>query len=158
MLGKPILCFPLDSVIHLLNNWGQGFPFEEGRAVKKFLSSRLIMNSRRLWNLHQRHKFLRAEASLGKCHLSGFQEVFPPRTPCCFIRIHRDWKQCHRNVPGVPRHCAVRTFHRSKPAWTCVQCYSKLANGCFTVLFDGAYFLLAVMVEGDESSQLRMAN
>ena len=25
-------------------------------------------------------------------------------------------------------------------------------------LFDGAYFLLAVMVEGDESSQLRMAN
>ena len=25
-------------------------------------------------------------------------------------------------------------------------------------LFDGAYFLLAVMVEGDESSQLRVAN
>ena len=44
------LRFPLDSVIHLLNNWGQGFPFREGRAVKKFLSSRLIMNSRRLWN------------------------------------------------------------------------------------------------------------
>ena len=33
------------------------------RAVKTFLSSRLIMNSRQLWNLHQRHKFLRAEAS-----------------------------------------------------------------------------------------------
>ena len=33
------------------------------RAVKKVLSSRLIMNSRRLWNSHQRHKFLRAEAS-----------------------------------------------------------------------------------------------
>ena len=28
----------------------------------------------------------------------------------------------------------------------------------FTILFDGAYILLAVMVEGDESSQLRMAN
>jgi len=26
------------------------------------------------------------------------------------------------------------------------------------ILFDGAYFLLAVMVEGDESSRLRMAN
>ena len=26
------------------------------------------------------------------------------------------------------------------------------------ILFDGAYFLLAVMVEEDESSQLRMAN
>ena len=31
------------------------------RAVKEFLSSRLIMNSRQLWNSHQRHKFLRAE-------------------------------------------------------------------------------------------------
>ena len=29
---------------------------------------------------------------------------------------------------------------------------------CFTALFDGAYFLLAVMVERDESSLLRMAN
>ena len=37
-------------------------------------------------------------------------------------------------------------------------CHSKLGNGCFTVLFDGAYFLLAVSLEGDESSRLRMAN
>ena len=34
----------------------------------------------------------------------------------------------------------------------------KLENGCFTILIDGAYFLLAVMVEGDESRQLRIAN
>ena len=33
------------------------------RAVKTFLSSRLIMNSRQLWNSHHRHKFLRAEPS-----------------------------------------------------------------------------------------------
>ena len=33
------------------------------RAVKMFLSCRLIMNSRPLWNSHQRHKFLRAETS-----------------------------------------------------------------------------------------------
>ena len=33
---------------------------EQGR--QKFWSSRLIINSRWLWNLHQRHKFLRAEA------------------------------------------------------------------------------------------------
>ena len=39
-----------------------------------------------------------------------------------------------------------------------VQCHSKLGNRCFTILFDGACFLLAVMVEGDESSRLRMAN
>ena len=41
-----------------------------------------------------------------------------------------------------------RTFHRSKPI--CIQCHSKPGNGCFTILFDGAYFLLAVMVEGDD--------
>ena len=39
-------------------------------------------------------------------------------------------------------------FHRSKPI--CIQCHSKPGNGCFTILFDGAYFLLAVMVEGDD--------
>ena len=51
-------------------------------------------------------------------------------------------------------------FHRSKAVnrLICVQCHSKLGNNCFTILFDGAYFLLAVMVEGDKSSQLRMAN
>ena len=49
------------------------------RPVKEFLSSRLIMSSRRLWNFHQRHKVLRAEASRGilKYAISrGFQEVF----------------------------------------------------------------------------------
>ena len=52
----------------------------------------------------------------------------------------------------------VRTFHRSKSVRICVQCHSKLGNGCLTILFDGAYFLLAVMVEGDESSRLKRAN
>ena len=50
------------------------------------------------------------------------------------------------------------TSHGSKPILICSQWHSKLGNGCFTILFDGAYFLLAVMVEGDESSWLRMAN
>ena len=66
------------------------------RAVKTFLSSRLIMNSRWLWNLHQRHKFLRAKASwdILKFRVSEMafpgvlKRFFPPRTPCCFIRIH----------------------------------------------------------------------
>ena len=40
----------------------------------------------------------------------------------------------------------------------CTECHSKLGNGCFTILFKGAYFLVAVMVEGYESSWLRMAN
>ena len=29
----------------------------------------------------------------------------------------------------------------------------KVGNVCFTILFNGAYFLSAVMVEGDESNQ-----
>ena len=66
------------------------------RAVKKFLSSRLIMNSRRLWNAHQRHKFLRAEVSgdilkfrISEMAFAGvFKRYFPPRTPCCFVRMH----------------------------------------------------------------------
>ena len=65
------------------------------RAVKKFSSSRLIMNSRRLWNSHQRHKFLRAEASrdilkfrVSEMVFAGvFKRYFPPRTPCCLVRI-----------------------------------------------------------------------
>ena len=63
-------------------------------------------------------------------------------------------------VDSPARNRTVRTFHGSKPVQICVQCLSKLGNGCFTIiiLFDGAYFLLAVMVEGDESSRLRMAN
>ena len=40
----------------------------------------------------------------------------------------------------------------------CVQSHSKLGNGCVTILFNGSYFLLAVMVEGDESGRLRIAN
>ena len=36
--------------------------------------------------------------------------------------------------------------------------HSKLELECFTILFNGAYFLLAVMVKGDESSRLKMTN
>ena len=66
------------------------------RAVKTFLGSRLVMNRRRLWNSHQRHKFLRAETSrdILKFRISEmafsviFKRSFPPRTKCFFIRIH----------------------------------------------------------------------
>ena len=42
-----------------------------------------------------------------------------------------------------------------KYAFNVIQNWEK---GRCTILFDGAYFLLAVMVESDESSLLRMAN
>ena len=68
------------------------------------------------------------------------------------------WEHCHRNVTGIPQYRTVRTFQRSKPVEICVQCRSKLEHRCFTILFDGAYVLLAVMAEGDESNWLRIAN
>ena len=54
------------------------------------------MNSRWLWNSHQRHKFLRAEASgnilkirVSEMAFAGvFKGHFSPRTTRCFIRIH----------------------------------------------------------------------
>ena len=54
------------------------------------------MNSRRLSNLHQRNKFLRAEASrdILKFRVSemsfpgGLKRYFLLWTPCCFVRIH----------------------------------------------------------------------
>ena len=62
------------------------------------------MNSRRLWNLYQRHKFLRAEASrdILKFEVSEmaspgvFKKYFPPWMPSGFVRIHMPLK--------CPRH------------------------------------------------------
>ena len=80
--------FAHDSIFQHLHE-SFGFAHAESnkhvnRAVKTFSSSRLIMNSRWLWNLHQRPKFLRAEASRDILSLlslrngisRGFQEVF----------------------------------------------------------------------------------
>ena len=137
------------------------------RAVKKFLSSRLIMNSRRRFGTHTQ-----GTSSWGLRHLGTFWKleswkwrfhrfsrgISPRGRHVVSSENTQHWEQCRRNVLGVPRHRTVRTFHSSKHARICVQCLSKLGNGCFTVLFDGAYCLLAVIVEGGESSQLRMAN
>ena len=53
------------------------------------------MNSRQLWNSHQRLKFFTAEASrdilkfrVSEKAFSGvFKRYFPPRTPCFFVSI-----------------------------------------------------------------------
>ena len=114
------------------------------------------MNSRQLWNSYQRHKFLRAKASrdIQKFRVSEMafagvfkRYIFHRGSHVVSSEYTQDWEQCCRNVPGVPRHRTVQTFHRSKPVYVRVQCHSKL----------GAYFLLAVMVDGDKGSRLRMA-
>ena len=66
------------------------------RAVNKLLSSRLITNRRQHWNSHQRHNFLRAEASrdilkfrVSEMAFPGvFKRYFPLQKPCCFVRKH----------------------------------------------------------------------
>ena len=94
------------------------------RAVKKVLISRLIMNSRQLWNLHQRYKFLRVEASrdilkfgVSEMVFPGvFKRYFPMRTPCFFITIHT-------GLGTIPSRCPRRSMtlhslnvsHQSKP-------------------------------------------
>ena len=53
------------------------------------------MNSRRLWKLHQRHKFLRAKASTDILKFKVSEMVFPgvfkryllPKMLCYFVRI-----------------------------------------------------------------------
>ena len=92
------------------------------RAVINYLSSRLLMNSRRLCNSHQRHKFLTAKASRDILKLRvleiAFPQVFKRYFHCrCHVALSeytQDWKQCRLNVPGVPWHCTVWRFHRSE--------------------------------------------
>ena len=53
------------------------------------------MNTRWLWNSHQRHKFLRAKASrdilkfiISEMAFPGvFKRYFPPQMLCCLVRI-----------------------------------------------------------------------
>ena len=118
------------------------------------------MNRRRHWNSHQRHKFLRAEASrdilkfrvLEMPFPGVFKRYFPLQTPCCFIRKHA---RLGTAIEMSQVFHDIALFERVTP---CLYMHSKLGSGCFTILFHGAYFLLAVMVEGDKSSQLRVAN
>ena len=84
----------------LQENFKKDVLFYEGTekqgCQKVFRLSRLVMNSRRLWNLDQSHMFLRAEASRDILKLRAsemafsvvFKRYFPPQTQCFLIRIH----------------------------------------------------------------------
>ena len=66
------------------------------------------MNTRRLWNSH---KFLSVEMAFP----GVFQRYFHRGCYVVWSEYTQDWEQCRQNVPGVPGHHTVRTFHRSKP-------------------------------------------
>jgi len=86
------------------------------RAVKKFLSSRLMMNSRRLWNSNQRHKFLRAKEVRNilklkvseMAFLGFFKRYFPLQMPCSFVRIHPRMGKMPSKCPRLSKtsHCS----------------------------------------------------
>ena len=73
------------------------------------------MNSRQLWNSHQRHKFLRAEASrdilkfrVSEMAFSGvFKSYFLPWVPRFGQNTHKTGNNASLNVPGIPCHHRV---------------------------------------------------
>ena len=90
-----------------------------------------------------------------------FKRYVPPRTPCFFVRIHSRlgimlgiMSQAFHDIARFERFIDLNLF---KCAFNCNVIQNQEIR-CFIALFDGAYFLLAVMVEGDESSRLMMAH
>ena len=67
----------------------------------------------------------------------------------------QDWEQCSQNVQmfhDIARFECFADLNLFEYSFNVIQHWEMDA------LFDGAYFLLAVMVKGDERSQLRIAN
>ena len=76
-----------------------------------------------------------------------FKRYFPPRTQCFVIRIHS-------RLGTMPLKCPRRsmTSHGSHVSQGLTFINMR------SISFYGAYFLLAVIVEEDESSRLGMAD
>ena len=117
------------------------------------------MNSRQLWNSHQRHKFLRAKSSRDILAFPGdlkIQEVFSTADTMLFRQnTHNTGSNVIEMLQAFYVIARLKLFtdlNLFKYAFNVIQNWNTDA------LFDSAYFLLAVMVEGDESSQLRMVS
>ena len=116
------------------------------------------MNSRQLWNSYQRHKFLKVEVSRDILKFSlwngifrGFQEVFSTTDAMLICQnMHRTGNKAIKMSQAF--HDITRFKH-----CTDLYLFKYALNVNQNWEMDG-YFLLAVMVEGDESSRLRMAN
>ena len=78
--------------------------------------------------------------------LGVFKRYFPLQMPCCFVKTTKT---------GNDAVDVSKTFHNI--AWFERFTDLNLLN-MRSVSFDGASFLLAAMVRGDESSQLSKAN
>ena len=78
--------------------------------------------------------------------LGVFKRYFPLQMPCCFVKATKT---------GNDAVDVSKMFHNI--AWFERFTDLNLLN-MRSVSLDGAYFLLAAMVRGDESSQLSKAN
>ena len=125
------------------------------------------MNSRWLWNSHQRHKFLRGKASrdilkfrASEIPFPGFSRgIFHHRHHVVFWEYTQNWEQCNLNVQAFHNITRLKHFthlNLFKYALNVIQ--NWVTDASHWILFDGAYILLATMVEGDESSVLGMAD
>ena len=124
------------------------------QGYQKVLSSKLIMNSRQPWNSHQRHKFWRAGENLEswKSHFQGFSiGIFH----CGCHAVKSEYMQEGEHY-AVEMSQAFHGITRFKCFTDPFNVFQNWENRCFTILFDGAYFLLAIMIEEDKSSHLRM--
>ena len=114
------------------------------------------MISRQLWNLHQRHNFLRAEASrdILKFRVSemafpgGFQEVFTTTDAMLF---HQNTRNTGNNTIEMSQafHAWFEHFtdlNLFKYGFNVIQNWNTDALQFYSVVL---IFLLAVMVEGD---------
>ena len=113
------------------------------------------MNSRRLWNSHQRHKFLWAEASRDILKFSlenaisrGLWEVFSD----AMLFRQNTCKPGNNAVEMSPAFHKIARFERFTDVNLLKYVFNIIQNwetNALKILFDAAYFLLAVMVEGD---------
>ena len=111
------------------------------------------MNSRRLWNLHQRYKFLRPR-HLGafwnlesrKRHFQGFSRGIFSTVDAMLLR--QNTRETRNYAPEMSYVCYdMEQFERFTDIY--IQCHSSS-------LFDfGTYFLLAVTVDGNGSRRLK---
>ena len=75
------------------------------------------MNSRRLWNSYQRHKFLRAKASRDMlkfrvsemAFLGVFKRYFSLQMLCCFVRI-LEMSQAFHDIARFERFTDLNLF------------------------------------------------
>ena len=86
------------------------------QSRQQVFNSRQIMNSRQLWNLYQRNKFMRTEASRDILKFRVLEMAFPG---VLFFHhgiarmlfrqnSHKTGNmQCHQNISGIPQHCTV---------------------------------------------------